>query len=265
MGLYVETRIRADLETLWERTQDPAQHQRWDLRFTEITHLPSAPGQPQRFRYATRVLPFLTVAGTGVSAGERHRAGGERVSALRFASPHPLSLLAEGSGYWRYVPTPDGIRFLTGYDYRPRWGRFGAVADRLVFRPLMGWATAWSFDRLRLWCEHGVSPARSLAHALAELAVRSLAVAVAVLCCLWAVCPGTTAEAAALGGTVWTMPVAAPLNGGPAVLAGLGAVGLAAVALLAPPSPRTPAARRCGRTPPARTAAPALLATLEPA
>ncbi|MFD7320082.1 hypothetical protein ACFV9D_03175 [Streptomyces sp. NPDC059875] len=31
-----------------------------------------------------------TVAGTGVSAGERHRAGGERVSALRFASPHPL-------------------------------------------------------------------------------------------------------------------------------------------------------------------------------
>ncbi|OKK06581.1 hypothetical protein AMK26_11300 [Streptomyces sp. CB03234] len=264
MGLYIETRIRADLETLWERTQDPAQHQRWDLRFTEITHLPGPPGKPQRFRYATRVLPFLTVASTGVSAGERHRAGGERVSALRFASPDPLSLLAEGSGYWRYVPTPDGIRFLTGYDYRPRWGRFGAVADRLVFRPLMGWATAWSFDRLRLWCEQGISPARSLAHALAELAVRTLAVAVAFLGCLWAVCPGVQAEEAALGGTVWTGPIAAAPPGGAAgLLAGLGAVALAAVALLARPSRRTPAARRCRRTPPARTAAPALLATLE--
>lgn len=59
----------------------------------------------------------------------------------RCASRHPLSLLAEGSGYWRYVPGPDGtVRFLTGYDYRPRWGRAGALVDRLVFRPLMGWA-----------------------------------------------------------------------------------------------------------------------------
>lgn len=150
MGLYIEALIRTDPERLWDRTQDPAQHQRWDLRFTEISPLPGPAGSAQRFRYATRVLPFLTVAGTGTSAGERERADGERVSALRFASPERLSLLAEGNGYWRYVPTADGIRFLTGYDYRTRWGRFGAVADRLVFRPLMGWATAWSFDRLRL-------------------------------------------------------------------------------------------------------------------
>ncbi|GAA2506990.1 hypothetical protein [Streptomyces gobitricini] len=270
MGLYVETRIRADMETVWRRTQDPSRHQRWDLRFTEIAPLPDVPGRPRRFRYATRVLPFLTVAGTGVSAGECHRAGGERVSALRFASPDPLSLLAEGSGYWRYVPTPDGVRFLTGYDYRPRWGRFGATADRLVFRPLMGWATAWSFDRLRLWCEQGVSPARSLVHALAELAVRILAVTVAVLACLWAVCPVAVAEAVTLGGTAGTVPAGAEPPGGAAGplagltgLTGLGAAALAAVALLAPPSPRTPAARRCRRTPPARTAAPAVLATLE--
>lgn len=69
MRLYIETCIRVELETLWERTQEPAQHQRWDLRFTEIDHLPRRPGEPQRFRYATRVLPWLTVAGTGVSAG----------------------------------------------------------------------------------------------------------------------------------------------------------------------------------------------------
>ncbi|PWS41519.1 hypothetical protein DKT74_27165, partial [Streptomyces sp. ZEA17I] len=180
MGLYIEALIRTDPELLWERTQEPALHQRWDLRFTEISPLPGGPGDGQRFRYATRVLPFVTVAGTGTNAGERHRADGERVSALRFASPQRLSPLAEGSGYWRYVPTPDGIRFLTGYDYRTRWGRFGAVADRLVFRPLMGWATAWSFDRLRLWCERGTSPARSLAYALGEAVVR-VALVVAAL------------------------------------------------------------------------------------
>ncbi|MER8045778.1 hypothetical protein [Streptomyces sp. NPDC094032] len=229
MGLYVEARVRTDLETLWERTQDPGRHQRWDLRFTEIAYLPGAEGEPRRFRYATRVLPFLVVAGTGVSAGERHRAGGDRVSALRFSSPHPLSLLTEGSGYWRYLPEADGsVRFLTGYDYRPRWGRFGRVADRLLFRPLMGWATAWSFDRLRLWCERGVSPERARAHWLAETAARILLVAV-------------PAVAGALP---------------------LAVLGLAA-ALLVPPSPRTPAARRCLRTAPSRSRAPRLLATLE--
>jgi hypothetical protein len=32
----------------------------------------------------------------------------------------------------------------------------------MAFRPLLGWATAWSFDRLRLWIERGVAPASSL-------------------------------------------------------------------------------------------------------
>ena len=157
---------------VWDRSQQPDEHKRWDLRFGDITYLPCAPGEPQRFRYATRVLPMVTVDGTGVSAGERERPDGSRVSALRFSSAHPLSLIADGSGYWRYVPDGDGLRFLTGYDYRPRWGRFGRAADRFLFRPLMGWATAWSFDRLRLWCERGISPERSLLHALAELSAR---------------------------------------------------------------------------------------------
>lgn len=228
MGLYIEALIRTDPERLWQRTQEPAQHQRWDLRFTEISHLPGPAGSAQRFRYATRVLPFLTIAGTGTSAGERHREDGERVSALRFASSEKLSPLSEGSGYWRYVPTADGIRFLTGYDYRTRWGRFGVVADRFVFRPLMGWATAWSSDRLRLWCERDISPARSLTHALAEVLARILVVAVA-------------------------------LPFGPAAV-----LPAALAALLVPPSPFTPAARRCLRTPPGRSAAaPSLLARLE--
>ncbi|MBB1245428.1 hypothetical protein GL263_17930 [Streptomyces durbertensis] len=215
MGLYIETRIRVPLEELWRRTQETGEHARWDVRFTRIDQLPGPVEEPRRFRYATRVLPFLTVAGTGVSAGERHRPDGTRTSALRFASPDRLSLIAEGRGYWRYVPEPDGtVRFLTGYDYQPRGGRFGRIADRLVFRPVMGWATAWSFDRLRLWCERDVRPERALARAVAETAVRAglglLAVATA---------PPVVAVAAVV------------------------------TLLLLPPLPSTPAARRCRRRP----------------
>jgi hypothetical protein len=36
----------------------------------------------------------------------------------------------------------------------------------LVFRPLLGWATAWSFDRLRLWIESNLDPAFSLRQSL---------------------------------------------------------------------------------------------------
>ncbi|MEV5429808.1 hypothetical protein [Streptomyces sp. NPDC052701] len=247
MGLYAETRIRADLDDLWARTQDPARHRRWDLRFTEIDHLPREEGGPQRFRYATRVLPFLTVAGTGVSAGERERPDGTRTSALRFASPHPLSLLAEGGGYWRYVPDGDGVRFLTGYDYRPRWGAFGTLADRLLLRPVLGWATAWSFDRLRLWLEHGVTPERARWNWLAELAVRALVIAAA--------CAGFRLEPA--------VGLLGPLAPAAACTFPLLLTLAVALALFASPLPRTPAARRCLRRPPARARAPRVLRTLE--
>lgn len=222
MGLYVETRIRGDLDTLWRRTQDPRLHQRWDLRFTEIDYLPRPdPAAPQRFRYATRVLPGLAVSGTGVSAGDRHRQDGTSTSALRFSSPHPLSLLAEGRGYWRYVPGATGIRFLTGYDYTPRWGSLGRFVDRVAVRPLMGWATAWSFDRLRLWCERGVSPERARRHALGELAARVTA-----------------------GGLACAFVGAHPLT-----------VLIVVAALALPPLATTPAARRCLRRRPGRTEA----------
>jgi hypothetical protein len=225
--LYVEARIRAGMDQLWEATQDPAQHRRWDLRFTHIDYLGPGAGGAQRFRYGVRVLGVM-LSGTGVCAGERRGPDGGRASALRFASPHPLSLLAEGSGYWRYVPTPQGIRFLTGYDYQPRWGWFGRFADRLAFRPLMGWATAWSFDRLRLWLERGIPPERLLRQAVADFALRAAAVI----------------ATAAL----------APYSIALCVTAG---------ALLLPPSPATPAARRCLRRRPARVTAPALLDRLE--
>jgi hypothetical protein len=198
--LYIETVIAAPVDLVWNLTRDPAQHVRWDLRFSRIERY----GADGRFRYATRVLPGLVVDGVGVTAGERHGSDGSATSVLRFACAHPLSLIRSGSGYWRYVPVEIGTRFITGYDYVPGRGRLSGAADR-VFRPLFGWATAWSFDRLRLWLERGIPPERSRNQALAEAALR-LAFAVAGL---------------AIG-----YPVTVAV-------------------LLLPPLPGTPAARRC--------------------
>ncbi|MEU8640033.1 hypothetical protein AB0C38_48230 [Amycolatopsis sp. NPDC048633] len=152
-ALYVETVIRTDLDTLWRHTQDPDLHRRWDLRFADISPLA---GRDGHFRYASRFLR-VTVTGVGVSAASRAWPDGSRTSVLRFASADPLSLISTGAGYWRYTPVGDGVRFVTGFDYGTRWGRFGRLADQ-VFRPAFGWMTAWSFDRLRLWLETGTPP-----------------------------------------------------------------------------------------------------------
>ena len=65
------------------------------------------------------------------------------------------------------------MRFLTRYQYETRFGRLGQLFNAAIFEPLLGWATAWSFDRLRLWLEHGLDPAaaldRSVVHALARV------------------------------------------------------------------------------------------------
>jgi hypothetical protein len=205
--------IRADLDEVWRRTQEPALHQRWDLRFTRITYLPgAAPDDARRFEYTVRVLPGLTLGGTGVSTGERDNVDGSRTSALRFGSAHPLSLIRSGTGYWRYVPTDAGIRFFTGYDYQPGWGPLGPLADRL-FRPLMWWGTAWSFDRLRLWLERGVPPEQSLRRALVDAGTR-----VAVAAVAW-----------------WCLSIGV-------------ALAVTVIGLFAPPLASTPAARRCRRS-----------------
>lgn len=158
------------MRELWSATQDPARHQRWDVRFGTIRYEPREAGEPQRFTYATKVAPRVTVAGRGESLGDRNRADGSRWSGLRFSSADRRSIIDAGAGYWRYLPAEDGIRFLTRYDYRPRWGAAGEVIDRLVFRPAFGWATAWSFDRLRLWLDEGIPPERSRDQAIAHAA-----------------------------------------------------------------------------------------------
>lgn len=163
--LYVETTIRAPLSTVWARTQDPVQHVRWDGRFTAIT-----PVDEVAFTY-TLTLPGRTLAGTGTSVGERHRPDGTATSALRFASDDRLSPIRSGSGFWRYEPRGDRVRFLTGYDYAP--GPQGRRVDAALVRPAIGWLTAWSFDRLRIWCEGGPAPEVLLRRTLAVTIVRA--------------------------------------------------------------------------------------------
>jgi hypothetical protein len=231
--IFVETLIDAPVEQVWWATQEPGEHRRWDVRFSRIDPVPGS--KPARFRYATTIFPGFTVRGWGVHAGECSRPDGTRTSALRFGSDDRRSLITAGSGYWRYLPGPHGVRFLTGYSYTPRWGRLGRLAD-LAFRPLFGWATAWSFDRLRLWLTRGVPPERARANAVREITLRLVAVSTA------------TATAGAAG----RLPATVVL-----VVAALAAG-------LVPPHPDTPAARRCRRRPPDRLAerAPSLLERL---
>lgn len=173
MRIFVERIIRAPLESVWRHTQEPALHQRWDLRFTDIQYLPRPdPAKPQQFLYATRLGFGLHIEGRGETAGSQNTNGGESTSALRFWSDDKKSLIREGSGYWKYAPVDGSVRFLTAYDYEVRFGIIGRAIDSVVFRPLIGWATAWSFDRLALWLEKGISPEASLAWSLVHAAAR---------------------------------------------------------------------------------------------
>lgn len=211
--VYVEMEVHAELEELWRLTQDASQHRRWDLRFSDIVPIGTGAEDHARFRYSTRLLPFLRISGVGVHAGERRRPDGGCTSALMFASDHPLSVIDEGSGYWRYLPHGEVVRFATGYDYRPRWGALGRVVDATIVRPIMRWATAWSFDRLRIWAETDLSPEAARDRALLTVGARATAAAAAFL-----VHP-------ALG------------------------LAVTVAALVLPPSRSVPAARRCRRRP----------------
>ncbi|GGG71000.1 DoxX-like family protein [Paenibacillus radicis (ex Gao et al. 2016)] len=166
--IYVETEIAADLEELWHHTQSPELHQQWDLRFSEIAYLPKSDDEdlPQRFLYRTRIGFGMAVSGTGETKSIFHKRSGERTSTLRFGSGQRVSLIKEGSGFWKYRPQGDGVVFLTQYDYETRWGAAGQCFDRIVFRPLFGYATAWSFDALRIWLEERIPPSVSIQRAI---------------------------------------------------------------------------------------------------
>ena len=156
--IYVEIEMDASIDRVWEYTQNPKLHEQWDLRFSEITYLPKeSEDAPQLFTYKTKILPQVAVEGWGESKGTHHKKDGTRTSSLHFGTEQKISPIAEGKGYWQYVPNGDTLTFLTQYDYNVRYGKVGQSVD-LLFRPLMGWATALSFDVLRRWLTTGEPP-----------------------------------------------------------------------------------------------------------
>ncbi|WP_175614855.1 DoxX-like family protein [Piscibacillus halophilus] len=157
--IYVEIPIKAHMDNLWKVTQTPEEHEKWDLRFSSITYLPKNEGEPQHFTYRTNIGFGLSIKGWGKSVGTHNASDGAKTSSLHFGTDQKMSLIKEGRGYWKYHPQSDGtIQFLTQYHYDTRWGKFGELID-LIFRPLMGWATALSFDVARRWLEKGEAPA----------------------------------------------------------------------------------------------------------
>ncbi|MER2136067.1 MAG: hypothetical protein ABS910_15465 [Arthrobacter sp.] len=231
--IYVELPVRAPMERLWELTQDSSCHPRWDLRFTAIVPAPGT--SPQEFRYEFR-LPLHTIHGTGTSLGTRTVEHGQATSVLKFTTRDVLSPIGPGAGYWRYIPGPDGVRFITGYDYAPGWAGLAPRIDGLFIRPALGWATAWSFDRLRLWAEDDVPPEHARTAWLIDAGFRAAAVAGAL-------------------GLLFRRPGT-----------GTALVATAAVAMagILPPGSKVPRAARCRRQAPDRHAAtpPASLASL---
>lgn len=171
-SLYIETQIKCDLDTLWTKTQEPSVHQQWDLRFSEISYLPKNDStDPQKFQYSTKIGFGIKLNGIGESVATKTKDNGESTSVLKFSSDNNISIIKLGSGYWKYVPEGDGIKFYTGYDYETRWGFLGKLFDKFIFRPLMIWATAWSFDCLKNWIEKGFHPKQAVKAQLSVLLV----------------------------------------------------------------------------------------------
>jgi hypothetical protein len=180
--IYVELKMKTDMDRIWACTQKAELHQQWDLRFSSITYLPrKSEVSPQFFRYQTRIGFGLLISGTGLTRSSINEATGVRVSTLAFGSDQPISLIRHGAGYWQYRPDPqdDSISFITKYNYETRFGVLGQWFDRILFRPMFGWATAWSFDVLRLWLEKQIPPAVSIQRAIIHY------LSVILLCFLW--------------------------------------------------------------------------------
>lgn len=155
--IYVEIPIDVPLQRVWDASQDPELHAQWDLRFSSIHYLPKEEDQPQRFTYTRTVGPFVTVEGWGESSGTAYSDSGSRSSSLHFGTNQKISPIREGRGYWKYEPMGEGTKFLTQYDYQTNFGKVGQLVGKL-FRPLMGYATAVSFDVLKRWLERGETP-----------------------------------------------------------------------------------------------------------
>jgi len=68
-AIFVQIDIAGSIDRLWDLTQTPQLHRRWDLRFTDIQYLPRPDlAEPQRFLYVTRIGFGLCIRGEGSTA-----------------------------------------------------------------------------------------------------------------------------------------------------------------------------------------------------
>jgi hypothetical protein len=153
--VHVSVRLRADVARLWEVTQDPALHPAWDHRFSRIAMGAGRIETGTEMRYE-RDLAGMTIRGFG--RYKLHRP--LRQSTFEFWSDDRRSLIRRGVGLWLYRPLPGGlVEFSTSYTYEVRWGLFGRLVDRLIFRPFFQAETERSFRRLaERWFPQGASP-----------------------------------------------------------------------------------------------------------
>lgn len=147
--IVVEAIIPAPVDLVWQRTQTPAEHLAWDIRFTRIEYREDTDARGFRLLdYRTDVVFGIEVQGVGrylQNAPPHH-------STFEFESADWKSIITLGRGIWQYEAHGDSAYFKTVYDYGVRYGWLGRVLDALVFRHLMRLATEWGFETLRRWC-----------------------------------------------------------------------------------------------------------------
>lgn len=148
--IVVEAIIPCEVETLWERSQNPDLHILWDIRFSHIKYLEEADEKGfQLMDYRTKIGFGMEIKGIGRYLQDTPL----KHSTFEFESGDWKSLINIGRGIWQYKPCAEGTYFRTVYDYETNYGLFGKIIDRVLFRPIMQLATEWSFETLRRWCQ----------------------------------------------------------------------------------------------------------------
>ena len=136
--IVVEAVIPAPVELVWERSQVPAQHTAWDIRFNHITYLDQTDERGYHLmEYRTNIALGITIQGYG-----RYLTNTEHShSSFEFDSDDWKSIIRNGRGIWLYRECRGGTLFKTVYDYDVRHGWIGRVLDALLFRSLLQLAT----------------------------------------------------------------------------------------------------------------------------
>jgi hypothetical protein len=147
--IVVEAIIPAPVELVWDRSQTPALHTAWDIRFNHIRYLDQTDERGYHLMdYRTSIALGIAITGKG-----RYLTNVEHShSSFEFDSEDWKSIIRNGRGIWLYRPCPGGTLFKTVYGYDVRHGLIGRALDVVIFRTLLQLATEWGFETLRRWC-----------------------------------------------------------------------------------------------------------------